>query len=464
MLRGFSVSNFKSFNDTQTISLAASKIVRHKDHVVTIANRKILKSGIIFGANAGGKSNLIKAIDFSRDIIMKGIDNVDLNKKYFRIAPNSFNRPAVFEYDIIANGKEYSYGIAISYAKREIISEWLVRIDKSGKEFTIFNRNVDDNGTSVVETDVEKEMKPNSKSSNMRLHVYFEDFGEDIAPALRKKTILSDIASRSNDKRGILSEIIHVYEWFTNMIIIFPDSKYNLINEIASNDDRREFFQNILSFFDTGIESISKQQRSMDFDKVLADFPREQADQIKIELSKIANEHPVTFRIGKQAIILRKDSDGNIIYNKLVLNHGNKDDPFEYADESDGTQRLFDLVPLLYENNEPRVIFIDEIDRSLHTNVCRKFIELFFELTKNVDSQLIATTHDSNIMDLDLLRQDEIWFVEREEDHSSKLYSLNKFKARFDKVVKNDYLIGRYGAIPLFHGIFSTEVDALNEE
>ncbi len=460
MLRGFSVSNFKSFKNTQSISMAASKITRHKNHVANIDGRKILKSSLIFGANAGGKSNLIQAISFSRDVIIDGLDNVNLVKKHFRISEDSFLEPGVFEYNIITNGKEYSYGIAISYSKREIISEWLIRIDKSGKEFTIFNRNVDDAGNSSVETDVEK----STKSPSMRLHVYYDDYGEYISPALRKKTILSDIASRSSNTNGTLSEIIHVYEWFLNIIILFPESKYNLINELASDNIKRQFFQEILSYFDTGIESISGQQRAMDFDKILAELPAEQADQIKIKISNEASEHPITFRIGDQVVILRKDSDGNIIYNKLVLNHGNKNDPFEYADESDGTKRLFDLVPLLYKNNEPQVIIIDEIDRSLHTNLSTKFFQLFFELTGGVNSQLIATTHDSNLMDLDLLRQDEIWFVERSNDHSSRLYSLNKFKARFDKVVKNDYLIGRYGAIPIFNGDFSPEMEALSEE
>lgn len=459
MLRGFSVSNFKSFNETQTISLAASKIVRHKNHVITLNNKKILKSGIIFGANASGKSNLIHAIRFSQEIIINGLENVNLGKKHFRISEHSFNCPGVFEYDILANGKEYSYGIAISYSKREIISEWLVRIDKNGHEFTIFNRNVDDNGLSTVETDVEK----SEKSTSTRLHIYFEDFDAGISPSFRKKTILADIASRSSNKKGILNEIIQVYDWFERMIVLFPESKYNLINEIASDDDMRLFFQNILSYFDTGIETLKKQQRTMDFDKVLSELPPEQTEQIKIKLFNEASDHHITFRIGDQAILLRKDSDGNLIYNKLLLNHGNEDDMFEYADESDGTKRLFDLVPILYNNNEPKVVVIDEIDRSLHTNLVKRFFELFFLLTNDVESQLIATTHDSNIMDLDLLRQDEIWFVERSKDHSSKLYSLNKFKARFDKIVRNDYLIGRYGAIPFFRRDYLAEVDNIDD-
>ena len=89
-------------------------------------------------------------------------------------------------------------------------------------------------------------------------------------------------------------------------------------------------------------------------------------------------------------------------------------------------------------------------DRSLHTTLVRKFFEIFFEKTNGNSCQIIATTHDYNIMDLDLFRQDEIWFVERQKDHSSSLYSLNKYKARFDKKVNNDYLLGKYGAVPQF--------------
>ena len=132
----------------------------------------------------------------------------------------------------------------------------------------------------------------------------------------------------------------------------------------------------------------------------------------------------------------------------MLLNHGNADDLFEYSDESDGTQRLFDLIPIFFALKQNRVILIDEIDRSLHTNLTRKFIELFFSVSRNNSSQLIATTHDSNLLDLDLLRQDEIWFVKREKDHSSNIYSLNLYKERFDKRIEKEYLIGRYGATP----------------
>lgn len=154
MLRGFSVTNFKSFNQPQSISMAASKIVRHQDHIREVSEKKILKSALIFGANAGGKSNLIRAVDFSRDIVLSGLESVDLSGQFFRIDSENYHKPGVFEYNLLVGGREYSYGIAISYDKQEVISEWLVRLLKNGREFVIFNRNTEEDGTSTVETDI----------------------------------------------------------------------------------------------------------------------------------------------------------------------------------------------------------------------------------------------------------------------------------------------------------------------
>ena len=135
---------------------------------------------------------------------------------------------------------------------------------------------------------------------------------------------------------------------------------------------------------------------------------------------------------------------------KVVADHGRKDDPFDRRDESDGTQRLYDLLPLQRMFEQGSVVVIDELDRSLHTKATLEFIRTFFERSAGRRSQLIATTHDASILDLALLRQDEIWFVERGDDHASTLFPLTKFKARFDKDIQKDYLLGRYGALPIF--------------
>lgn len=447
MLIGFSVSNYKSFNETQSISLLASKVSRHKEHILLVENRRLLKSALVFGANAGGKSNLIKAVHFSRNIILGGLEKVNLNKKHFRIEKEMYSQPGVFEYRIITNGKEYSYGLAVSYAKREIIAEWLVRIDNNGKEIYIYNREVDEEGISHVNTDI----KYDKTEDNMRMRIYLADFDQNISETFRRKTILSDIAARGNDKQGIFAEIVNVYKWFENIIIVFPYTVYGKLNDIAADEQGRELFSDLLSYFDTGIESVESEQQQMDFDKILENMPKEDMERIKLDISNKVNERPVMFNVNQRVYVLRKDANGNIVYNKMLLNHGNGDDLFEYVDESDGTKRLFDLIPLFYESRDNCVILIDEIDRSLHTNLTKRFLELFYGLTEKEKSQIIATTHDSNLLDLELVRQDEIWFVERQKNHASKIYSLNKFRARFDKKIDKEYLLGRYGAIPIFN-------------
>ena len=109
-----------------------------------------------------------------------------------------------------------------------------------------------------------------------------------------------------------------------------------------------------------------------------------------------------------------------------------------------------DILPLLITLESGAIVVIDEIDRSLHTKATTEFIKQFLEQDNRRGSQLIATTHDGEVLDLDLLRQDEIWFVERGDDYVSRLFPLTKFKVRFDMSVKKDYLLGRYGALPIF--------------
>lgn len=445
MLIGFSVNNYKSFKHSQKISFLASKITRHREHIVVKKNKKILKSGLLFGANAGGKSNLVNAISFSREIITNGLDKVNLNKSHFRIDSNMYKYPGVFEYRIMVGDAEYSYGLVISYVEKIILSEWLVKINQNGEEIYIFDRNVDNN-LSYANSEIEYQ----NEEEKYKMDFYLEGFSGEISEAYKKKTILNDIALRTTDNNSVFAEIRNVYEWFTNIIILFPDSKYSGLSDVAADELKKKFFSALMNYFDTGIESVEGESQQMDFDKVLNNIPKADAERIKVDISNAASEQPIMFRAGEQFFILHKDENGNIVYNKLLLNHGNSDDMFEYMDESDGTKRLFDLIPLFYENRRVSLILIDEIDRSLHTNLTRKFMELFYEVSKGRECQLIATTHDSNLLDLELLRQDEIWFIERQLDHSSKVFSLNKFKERFDKKIDKEYLLGRYGAIPIF--------------
>lgn len=447
MFIGFSVSNFLSFKESQTMSMMASRVARHREHILNGNGKKVLKTGLIYGANAGGKSNFIKAIEFSRDMILDGLEEVDLNRKYFRISKDGYKQPGVFEYRLITQaGKEYSYGIAISYATKEILGEWLVRIEKSGSETCIFNRDIDKNGVNFTFSDV----RPRSEAERIKWEIYLEVFGKKISPSMKKKSILSDVAERSNEDKGVLREIRDVYEWFQSIIILFPTSQYNGLNQLVEKEEVRRFFSSILKYFDTGIESVESKLGEVEFDRIFEGIPPEYAEKLKIRISNDTEDDSVMFKVNNQIYSLSKDEEGNIITTKMMQNHGNVQELFEYADESDGTQRLFDLIPLFFEHQGNRVIFIDEIDRSLHTNLTKKFLELFYSLTDGADCQIIATTHDSNLLDLDLVRQDEIWFIKRLKDHSSKIYSLNRYKERYDKKIDKEYLLGRYDAVPVF--------------
>ncbi|SKA65392.1 hypothetical protein SAMN02745111_01087 [Eubacterium uniforme] len=445
MLVGFSVGNYKSFKNRQSISFEASKIVRHKNHVSIESNKRLLKSALIFGANASGKSNFIEAIDISRLMIIGGLDRINLNKCHFRISKEMYNQPAIFEYRMIIDEVEYSYGIVISYVNKSIISEWLVRFEKNGKETYIFNREVDSNNVCKSIT----ELKFTNDKQKERMDFFLEGFSENISDSYKRKTILSDIALRVNDDDGIFFEIKKVFEWFDKIIVIFPETKYNY-SDVATDEIKKIHLSEWMKHFDTGIEKVIFEKQHMDFEKIFHNDPSIEAIRKKIDISNAVEKRPVVIKINGQIYEFKKDENGNIIYDKLVLNHGNEEDLFDYDDESDGTKRLIDLVPVFYEKDSASVVLIDEIDRSIHTKAVREFLEIFYESNESENHQLIATTHDTNLLDLDLLRQDEIWFVERQEDNSSKVYSLNKYKQRFDKKIDKDYLLGRYGAVPVF--------------
>lgn len=443
----FSVGNFLSFKDSQTMSMIGSKVARHKEHILNGNGKKILKTGLIYGANAGGKSNFIKAIDFSRNIILDGLEEVNLDRKYFRISKDNYKQPGIFEYKLITNSnKEYSYRITISYITKEFTSERLIRQEKNGTETCIFNRDIDKNGINFTSSNV----KFKNELERIKWEIFLDVFGKNVSPTMKKKSILSDVAERSNEKSGILREIIDIYQWFQNIIILFPTSQYGGLNQLVEKESIRRFFSDILKYFDTGIESIEAKQGDMNFDKIFEGIPKEEAEKLKIRISNDIKSDSVMFKMNNHIYSLKKDDEGNIVATKLMQNHGNSSELFEYSDESDGTQRLFDLIPLFYEHKNNRAIFIDEIDRSLHPNLIRKFLELFYTFTEGSDCQIIATTHDSNLLDLDLVRQDEIWFIQRLDNHSSKIYSLTDYKERYDKKIDKEYLLGKYGAVPFF--------------
>jgi AAA15 family ATPase/GTPase len=434
MLLRFNVDNFLSFKENVNFSLIANRERRKSSHYIKNKGVNILKTSIIYGANASGKSNLIKAIYFSQKVILKGLDKLDTTNLHYRLDDNNIDKPTIFNYEIKTNKKFYSYGFALHLNKGKILEEWLFEI-VANKEKMIFERFVENN-----EHKIEIGLKLN-KYAKTRFDVYNEDFKSS-------DTILflSEINRKSIADFPEAIDFKNVYDWFDNKLtVLFPNSKYAGLNFIGDDNTMATVFNKFLNVFQTGISDIISEEINIE----QFDIPK----MIKEDLvEKLKKQKTILFEINGITYSLRKTKKEYKI-KKIGLEHiTDKGDKivFDFDNESDGTQRLFDFIPALYSMTKSDYVFIiDELDRSLHSKLTYGIVELFLDLSKNNESQLIATTHESLLLDLNLLRRDEIWFVEKIKN-SSKLFSLDEFKVRNDKIVRKDYLLGRYGAIPIF--------------
>lgn len=436
MLIRFNVENFLSFNEKTEFSLIANKERRLPSHIVKGDGINILKSSVIYGANASGKSNLVKAIDFSRKVITKGIEKLNPVNCHFRLKKDNLNKPSIFNYEIKSGDKYYSYGFAAQLNELKIIEEWLYEIGNN-KEKKIFERVLNDLGKHEIEIGIQ--LSPKAKK---RFDVYKEDFQNSDS-----LLFLSEMNRKSIDDFPEVVGFIDVYNWFDKKLTVLkPDSKFAGLNFIGDDNEMSKTFNSFLNVFQTGINNVTSEEIDLDS----FDIPKK----IKEDLTKnIEKAKAIIFEINGITYSLKKNENNEYKIKKIGLEHltdeGNSI-VFDIEDESDGTQRLFDFIPAIHELSKTDSIFIiDELDRSLHSKLTFGIFELFLKLTESNESQLIATSHESLLLDLELLRRDEIWFVEKEKNQS-RLYSLDEFKVRNDKIVSKDYLLGRYGAIPIF--------------
>ncbi|MBN2176009.1 MAG: ATP-binding protein [Bacteroidales bacterium] len=425
-----------SFNEKAEFSLIANKERRLPSHIVKGDGVNILKSSVIYGANASGKTNLVKAIDFSRKVIIKGIEKINPVNCHFRLNIDNLSKPSIFNYEIKSGDKYYSYGFAAQLNELKIIEEWLYEIG-SNKEKKIFERFINDFGKHEIEIGIQ--LSPKAKK---RFDVYKEDFQNSDS-----LLFLSEMNRKSIDDFPEVTGFIDVFNWFDKKLTVLkPDSKFAGINFIGDDNEMSETFNSFLNVFQTGISNVTSEEIDLDS----FDIPKI----IKEDLTKnIEKTKAIIFEINGITYSLKKNESNEYKIKKIGLEHLTNEGNsivFDIEDESDGTQRLFDFIPAIHELSKTDSIFIiDELDRSLHSKLTYGIFELFLKLTENNESQLIATTHESLLLDLELLRRDEIWFVEKEKNQS-RLYSLDEFKVRNDKIVSKDYLLGRYGAIPIF--------------
>jgi AAA15 family ATPase/GTPase len=442
MLIRFKVSNFLSIYKEQEFCLFPSRVKSHEKHLfktkTTLTN--ILKSAIIYGANSSGKSNLLKAISFAQNYIVNGSASKQfINVSTFKLIKQD-SSPSKFVFEIYINGKCFEYGFVIK--KRLVSKEWLKRVYKSSEK-TVFLRE-------VIKGKSKLPIKPKIKDKNNNL-VF-----EVTSLELKNNQLLLTVLNSKNPE-AIEDEYKKVFNWFSNQLkVIFPYSKNIGIQlRIMKNIEIKAFFEKYLKILDTGIDGIDF--HPYDFNDANVTIPQEIKNEIEnkldddkqiIAVSSDRNDNYCIQRKGNKLIAYKLKAIHKIFSQKERME-------FDFSEESDGTNRIFDITPTLYAMfNSDSVIFIDEIDRSLHSLIPSKMFELFFNETVNKQAQFIATTHDLTLLDLSKFRRDEIWFIKKDYKLQSILYSLEEYKERYDKELRKTYLAGNYGAVPIFSNIY----------
>ncbi|MFN8256409.1 MAG: ATP-binding protein [Bacteroidales bacterium] len=455
----FTVENFLSFSDREVFSLIPGKGTLKSQHKSTpVKGTSVLKTAVIYGANASGKSNLIKSIEFGRNLVLKGINpekpilysNFKLDKKFI-------NKDTRLEYEIQHKNKNYAYGFIFN--SKEIVEEWLYEITKKSEK-KIFTRDLNKENL----FDIEPLLKSNIKSEE-------KQFLEFIAKGTPKNQLfLTEIRNRRvKENVTDINDLLQVIDWFQNALtIIYPSSK-NVAKkfELIKNTDLNKLFTEMLTYFDTGIDGIE----FMDLEMDKLDIPDEIIKDIENDLLSEKSEKNTAFisnlKDDKYYIISR--TRNNLLEAKILKTKhkvlGGKSELFDLKDESDGTRRIMDLIPIIIDFFKGGNVFvIDELERSLHPNLIYDLFDFFLEKCENINSQFIIASHESNLLTQKLLRKDEIWFVVKDKEGSSHLHSLEDYSIRFDKEVRKDYLLGRYKGVPKFGNRNNLTVLPINQE
>ena len=411
MLLQFYFSNYRSFEGEGILDMRASGSNELSSHIRNTLNEKVLPVTAIYGANASGKSSVFEAFQFMTWCVLESLSFSDDNKKNpYKLKVDSFKfsesreKPSEFEINYIdKKGKKelyYNYGFKIDNSG--ILEEFLASNTKTGvkrnEDYTyIFKR---------------------ERNQKLYLDSSIEKFRENLEISLKDKTLLVSLGAKLN-----IDEFIRVRTWFINTEVInFSNSLYGaLLENILPNNiiESEEVRKNLVSFINSFDDSI-----------------------IDIEVEKIS-------------AIDENDKDNYRVFTIHKSDKGTSTARISMNEESSGTKKMFSLYQTLLDVLEKGgVFFADELDIKLHPLLMRNILLTFTDKEKNSNNaQLIFTTHNTIYMDMDLLRRDEIWFVEKD-NGVSKLYSLDDItnekgeKVRKDSNYEKHYLLGNYGAIP----------------
>lgn len=446
MLVNFSVKNWMCFKNLTELSMVASRI-RKPDHFVNKVPKyhfRVLPTAVIYGANASGKSALIKALYFAREFIMgeQSYRGSTLNikgRKAFLLDFISNNQPTEFSFTLLLGDTAplvYQYDFAIDDTKVVYEKLSLISNNANVNNKVIFHRYNNKIEYDMFDDSFYSYAKKGTKSNQL---------------------FLNNVVSQLSDEETA-KDYQTVYNWFAEkLVIIFPNTKYNDMERLFFETDRfSKEISRILSVLDTGIYNLTSEEIQL----AQAEIPNRLIERVKSDIS-IDKSIRISDYNGNH-FIFTQTANGNIQVKKFVSTHRNIDGEevnFDFCEESDGTKRLLDLLPLLINLTQHEMditCVVDELDRSLHTLISKEIVKAFlFGRDKDNKSQLILSTHDINLMDKKLFRLDEVWMCEKDYEGCSELISMYDYK-NITKLpeLKELYLKGKVGGIPIISDWF----------
>jgi hypothetical protein len=415
MLIEFSAANFRSIKERQTFSLAKAsggELVETNTFHVDAANQfDLLRSAAIYGANAGGKSNLLLALGAMREVVNESATKLTSGDKLpaepFRLDAAFKDSPTVFEVAIIAEGIRYQYGFAITRSR--VVEEWLLAYPK-GRAQQWFNREWD------------------SESGKYKWEIGSSLIGEK---QLWQKSTRDNALFLSTAVQLNSEQLRPVFEWFDETLHLGGVGGWGsgFSAKMCEEDGNRSRMLDFLRAADLDIADVGVTSKLFTEKELPLDLPEE----VRVQLAEQLKDHKV-FEI----TTYHKNSGGGLV-------------PFEFKDESDGTQKIFNFAgPWLDTLENGYVLFVDELHDNLHPKLVLFLIELFHNKKTNPkNAQLVFTTHETSILNQDVFRRDQIWFCEKTKDKSTSLFPLTDFSPRKGREnLEAAYLSGRYGALP----------------
>ena len=413
MLLDFRVKNFRSLRAEQILSLVAAKDKTLQEFNVVASGVKaapfLLRSAVIYGSNASGKSNLIRALQFMRGVVIESASAMKpdqpFNVQPFLLDAESSAQPTAFEITFILDGIRHQYGFALT--AQRITREHLL-VYKAAKPQQWFKRTFDQAAGKDV-----YELGPGLRGDKSLWE-----------RTTRPNTLFLSMAAHLNSE-----QLLPIFNWFANKLAILNDitplnPEYS-INMLRSPEGKQAICR-FLSSADISVADINVVPRKVSGQTIHFDVA---AGKTEIK----SNEQEV-----------------NELQFHHVTNQGKA--VFGLGDESMGTRNLlFFAGPVLDVLDKGLTLVIDELNNSLHPLLVRRLVEMFHNPEINIHgAQLVFVTHDTSLLDTELFRRDQIWFVEKDATQASRLYPLSDFSPRKNEALERGYLMGRYGALPFF--------------